>query len=608
MSGRRPLTDLWQAVRPDRQTLAAATALTLARAGTDVLTPWPLKIAADSVLGTHPGPGWLPSQPAVALGLLACLMLVFAGTGFTLAAAAARRWAAISQNATFRLRTALLNRMLKSRVGAVESRPSGEWVARLAGDTSRVGSGLVQAAGELATAITTLGALLAIITWLLPAAGLLATMAIAVFGTYVGWRSRHVRQAVRQARRADSRLLSLALEALREIRQVLALRADGHMRRHYRTLARQSREANRTAAELALTLGPAASLFGMTMVAGILWMGGRAVLQHHLTVGGWVVLVAYMRSLVAPSRSLAKLAGQISAAWVSLDRLGELYALPLTASPRASCPMTRGALSLAQVSFAYGPGEPVLRNVSLTLDPGQRVAIVGPSGVGKSTLVALLLGFYLPDSGRITLDGLDLRDWPPKMLRAQLGWVRQDPHLLAGSVLDNMTLGIPRARREDVLALIEQLELGPVFSRLAAGLETPVQEGGANLSGGQRQAVSLIRVMLRNPPVLLLDEPAAALDLPTQHQLLESLARIIENRTTLIITHHPAPLRLASRIYRLEAGHLILKTPETAARFREGRGLGETDAPAPEGGPRYPFAPECVQRHPAASPRPTQTL
>lgn len=297
----------------------------------------------------------------------------------------------------------------------------------------------------------------------------------------------------------------------------------------------------------------------MLFTALALYAGGAKVLRGNMTPGELVVLISYLRALITPSRTLAKMTGQVSIAMASLDRVRELIDAPLPTHAPGQVFLVEAPLGIQirNVQFTYpNQREPVLTDVNLDLPPGRRVAILGQSGIGKSTLISLLLGFFNPTAGLIQVGPKDIRHWPAKRLRWIMAWVNQDPYLFSMTVWQNIAAGHPKAQREDAVRIVRELGLEHLLSRLPQGFDTIVTEGGSNLSGGQRQTVAIARAVLREAPILLLDEPASGLDPDSQETIMRALSRVVEGHTALIITHQTLPLSLAEEFYILRDGRL----------------------------------------------------
>jgi ATP-binding cassette subfamily B protein/subfamily B ATP-binding cassette protein MsbA len=335
---------------------------------------------------------------------------------------------------------------------------------------------------------------------------------------------------------------------------------EDRQQRRFQEFAADAIRVNRREAGATAMLGLAANGLATVGMAAILWQGGRHVLSGQLSVGQMLVFVAYLTSLQDQLRIMTEAYGSFQSARGSLDRVMEVLDVERDVVDRPgarSVPAVRGAIRLECVSFGYDPGQPVLRDVSLEVKPGQTLALVGPTGAGKSTLVGLVPRFYDPWRGRVLVDGFDVRDLTVRSLRSHIALVLQEPFLFPLSVADNIAYGRPTANRAEIEAAARVANAHAFIERLPHGYDTLVGERGATLSGGERQRLSIARAVLKDAPILLLDEPTSALDAETEALLLEALERLRKGRTTLIIAHRLSTIRRADCIAVLENGTIV---------------------------------------------------
>jgi ATP-binding cassette subfamily B protein/subfamily B ATP-binding cassette protein MsbA len=306
---------------------------------------------------------------------------------------------------------------------------------------------------------------------------------------------------------------------------------------------------------------------GLTTTAGtafVLYFGGQRVLSGALSVGSLLVFLAYVRSMMSASRGLLGIYGSLKATEASIDRVLEVLdagegiwdapgAKPLPTPPTG----VRGHVRLEGVTFGYEPGRPVLRDLTLDVSQGETIALVGSTGAGKSTLVSLIPRFFDPWEGRVSLDGVDARSVQLASLRAQVSLVLQEPFLLPLTVAENIAYGCPGASRNEIVAAAAAANADEFIRQLPDGYDTVLGERGATMSGGQRQRLAIARALLKNAPVLILDEPTSALDAETEALVLEALERLMKGRTTLIIAHRLSTIRNADRIVVLDDGAIV---------------------------------------------------
>ncbi len=302
------------------------------------------------------------------------------------------------------------------------------------------------------------------------------------------------------------------------------------------------------------------SIIGAISTATTVFFGAWQVLKARMTPGDLLIFVSYMKNLYSPIKDLSKLSAQFSQAMVSAQRIADLLGIEPEIQDRPDTIKVshlQGDIRLEHVSFSYLEGCPVLQNLSFQIAPGQRIGVVGPSGAGKSTLVSLLLRLYQPSRGTILLDGINLADYERESLRRQIGVVPQDTLLFRASVADNIAYGIEQATREQIIEAAREANAHNFIMDLPDGYETIVGERGSTLSGGQRQRICLARALVKQPSILILDEPTASLDHRSATYVREAIARIHANRTTIVITHHFVGMELFDHVYVLDQGRVV---------------------------------------------------
>jgi ABC-type multidrug transport system fused ATPase/permease subunit len=276
-----------------------------------------------------------------------------------------------------------------------------------------------------------------------------------------------------------------------------------------------------------------------------------------MTVGALTVYLSYLTKFFKPVKDLATTTNAIAQAAVGADRVREILDTDtiLPERPDALEPASlKGSIAFEHVAFGYSEDSPVLKDVSFSIEPGQMVGIVGPTGSGKSTVVSLIPRFYDPNKGTVTIDGRDVRDYKINSLRGQIGYVLQDTVLFRGTILENIAFGRPKATRDEIVQAATLANADEFIARMPKGYDTMVGERGSTLSGGQRQRLGIARVMVRNSPILLLDEPTAALDSESEKLVIEALERLMKGRTVITIAHRLSTIRDADKIVVIEGG------------------------------------------------------
>jgi subfamily B ATP-binding cassette protein MsbA len=305
-----------------------------------------------------------------------------------------------------------------------------------------------------------------------------------------------------------------------------------------------------------------------------MWFGATHVLEGHLTTGDMVVFFAYVTNLYSPMKALARLSYVTSKASVGAERIADILSVRSEVTDRQGArevSRLRGEIRFSDVSFEYQSGQPVLSRINLRIAPGEKVAIVGATGAGKSTLISLVPRLYDPSGGAVSIDGEDIRQYSVQSLRSQISLVLQDSLLFSGTIRENIAFGRPDASDEDILAAAVVANAADFIDALPDGYETLVAEGGTTLSGGQKQRIAIARAILRDSSILILDEPTSGLDAASERTVLDALESAARGRTTLLIAHRLTTVRLADRIIVLDQGRIVEEGPHQELLSRGGK-------------------------------------
>jgi ABC-type multidrug transport system fused ATPase/permease subunit len=561
----RRLFSYWQTAK--RQTVIGGILLVVA-AAIDLLQPWPIKWLVDYVFGSHTPPAWLGSILPVlatdnmAAGITAvCIsILVLAllhrstatfGHFFLIRAGA---------NVVQQVRCHACDHLHRLSLAYHDRRKVGDSLYRVAYDSHAAQSLLNGALVPIATgALVLVGA--AIVMFRIDAPLTLATMAVApLFFFIIRGFSRRIDEESRRYHENESALVSTVQESLSSIRAIQAFTLEPETRSRFRAQSEQSLHANQRMTRTQLIYSACAGFAVSIGTALVVWVAGQQVMRGQMSVGDILIFLAYLGMLYQPMSTFSQSASVIQSARAQLERVFEIIdAVPdIKDRPNAiALRSVRGQVEFQNVSFEYEPGRPVLRELNLTLEPGQVVAVVGRTGAGKTTLASLLLRFYDPTSGAILLEGHDLRDLQLAWLRRQVSVVLQDPILFSATVADNIAYGKPGATLDQIREAAQRAQADEFIAKLPEGYNAILGERGVNLSGGQRQRLSIARAFLKNAPILILDEPTSALDTHTEEALLECLQELMRNRTTFIIAHRLSTVSRAHRIIVLDDGRII---------------------------------------------------
>jgi ATP-binding cassette, subfamily B, bacterial len=554
-------------LRPYRLSLAGGALLVLLVAATDIATPWPLKVIVDHVLRGEPlgsgfeglfGP-WAGDPDLILAGAVIALLAI-TGIGALANYLSTSTLDGIGERVMAELRARIFSHLQRLSLTYHDRQRVGDLTSRITGDVNHVQDMLIASLSVLAPNLTVL---LGIVVVMFVADPTFTFVAIAVapvlfVSTYVF--TRRIKRAAKVARRMDGEVASVATETLSSIRVVQAYTGEP---RHSRLF--QDRITDRLAAGLRVVglqakFSPIVDMIAAVGTALVMWVGARRVLAGEMSLGLLLVFLTYISQLYRPMRHLSKLATVVSRGQASADRVLEILASDVRVEERAdaiTAPRFKGEIEFGRVSFGYEAGRPVICDLSLRARPGEVIAIAGHTGAGKSTLVSMVPRFFDPWSGEVRIDGHDVRTFTLASLRRQISLVLQDSILFHGSIYDNIAYGTEQPSRDAVLAAAEAAYVDEFAATMPDGYDTVVSERGATLSGGQRQRIAIARAIVRDAPIVILDEPTSNLDSLSERRVMEGLQSLMTGRTVLIIAHRMSTLHLADRVYLLDRGRIV---------------------------------------------------
>jgi ABC-type multidrug transport system fused ATPase/permease subunit len=452
--------------------------------------------------------------------------------------------------------TRLVTRSLEFHAGS----RVGDLLTRLTGDVVVVENLMVSGGLEILRSVLTLLYFGTALVYLSPRLALVVLLTVPVFGLVAWAYTNRVRDAARAARRLDGEAASIAEEALANVPLVQALDRTAYESERFRGAATRFFDAVMRRARLRASFAAMVDAVPVLGTMAVFFVGTQELIAGRITLGSLVAFVSYLGSLYTPVRTLARLSNQAQAAGASAERLVDLLDPdpgPQEAADAVTLPPVSGDVRFEGVTFGYTAGRPVLSDVSFEIRPGEMVALVGPSGAGKSTVVKLLLRLYDPDSGRIAVDGRDLRRVTFASLRDQIALVLQDPYIFDGTVRENLRYGRLDATDAEIEAAARLANAHAFVTALPAGYDTDVGAKGVRLSGGQQQRLAIARALLRDAPILVLDEATSSLDSESEALIQEALERLTARRTTLVIAHRLSTVRRADRILVLDEGRIV---------------------------------------------------
>lgn len=553
-------------LRPRWKLAALGVLITLLSVGAGLLAPWPLKILFDSVLGNHPLPSFL-ARPLDWLGVsrfgllivavLAGLLVTLLDSAFTVLNSYVST--KLEQSMILDFRGDLFQHAQRLSLAFHDKKRAGGLIYAI-NFQADAAAGLVMALQPLAQSALTLVGMFWVLMFIDRQLALLSLIVVPFLYYSVGYYIKHIQTRLMEVKNMEGETISIIHEAISMMRVIVAFGREGHEYRRFRTLgeravgARVKLTVRQTLFSLAVNLTTAA---GTALVLGF---GAYFALQGRLTGGDLLVVMAYIAAVYQPLESISYTLGSLQDQIVSLriafnllDTKPEIKDAP----DALTIERAQGHVKFEGVNFSYGGRTGTLKNISFEAQPGEVIGIVGQTGAGKSTLVSLLPRFYDPKEGRILLDGHDIQQLTLSSLRAQISIVLQDPLLFSGTIADNIRYGNLEASMEEIIEAAKAANAHDFIMRLPEQYETQLGERGVQISGGERQRVSIARAFLKDAPILILDEPTSAIDSKTEAVILEALERLMEGRTTFMIAHRLSTIRNADRILALAHGELV---------------------------------------------------
>jgi ABC-type multidrug transport system fused ATPase/permease subunit len=579
--------------------LAVAAVSTVAVVAAYLARPFPLAIAVDRILGDHGGrPFELSSGDWKLLVILAGSVLLIALVNALGSHLADDRLENAAERIVHRLRVATYSRLQRLSLAFHDRQHTGDLVRRVTGDVEAVGSLFSNSLGTLASSGILLAGMLIVSLIIDPLLALTAFAAAPVLALAAFRFAPRARYNAQRQRAALRELASLSGESISSMRAVKALGAE---RFEEERLERKSEEIQglaRAASRVEGRFSGIIDTLGAIALALVIVVGVLRVAAGAVSAGELIVMYTYARRIDRPLRALARGAAKASRSLARAESVAEVLAAEELEEDRPGAyrgPRARGELELRDVSFAYVPDRPAITELSLRVDAGQKVALVGPPGAGKSTVAALMARLYDPSSGQVLIDGRDARDCAVAWLREQFGLVLQETILFTGTVAENIAYGL-EAEPSEVVSAAEAAGAHEFISQLPEGYDTDLGPRGVGLSGGQRQRIAIARTLLRDPPILVLDEPTTGLDAESEASVLEGLEGLMRDRTTVIIAHSPALAAVADRGLAMEGGRIVADGP--AQEVLRERGHAEPRRPRRRAPRPMPAGDEALPRMP----------
>jgi ATP-binding cassette, subfamily B, bacterial len=557
-------------VRPHWKALTIALVAMLGEAVTDILEPWPIKIVVDNIQQSHKLPGRLGGVITGLFGQNHYAVLNFAVAAVAVIAIVGAvssyfekyLTTSVSQWVGHDLRRTLYQHIQWLSLAEHDESRTGDLITRVTSDIEVV-QDFISAAllGILVNALTLVG-MIGVMFYLNWRFTLIALSVSPVLFLVVYYYTRRIKRASRAVRKKESELLSLVEEVLTSIRVVKAFAREEYEQKRFESESLENVEAGLQARSVKAKLAPVVTVIVAIGTCLVLWYGARLALVGHLTIGTLIVFLLYLGKMYKPMRDLSKMTDTVSKATVGYERIQEVLEIEsrVQDEPGArKAPKFKGQIEFAHVSFNYGGDKEkqVLKDITFKIEAGQVAAFVGPSGAGKTTLLSLIPRFYDPVSGHVVIDGTDIRRYRLKSLRDQISFVLQDTLLFRATIWENIAYGKPSASPKEIKRAAKLANAQEFIEEMADGYDTMVGERGVTLSGGQRQRIAIARAVIRDTPILILDEPTVGLDAASEQSVIEALDNLMKGRTSVVIAHHLDTIRHADVIFVIKDCELV---------------------------------------------------
>ena len=541
---------------------AALVVTTSIRIVLSIYVPYTTKFLIDSAL----------AKDIASLAFWSLAFLILALSNWAVGFVSSYSTSYLGSRLMYDLRNSMYRHLHRVKLSVVVGEPVGKLVSRLTNDVDTVGNVATSGLLETIADVITIGGAMFMMWSLSPQLSLVCYLLIPLTIVANAYFIRKAREAYRETRR---RIAEVTSRISQDIAGASVVQAFSFRRRRnieeFRRINEENLRANVHAAMITSSLSPVMGIIHASSIALILWYGGSLVQQGLLTIGTLMAFYGYVDMFFRPIRTLVLFFSTLQSTLAATERIFTFLDSEVEREEgEVEEPPKRGEVEFRRVTFGYEEGVPVLREVSFKVNPGERVALVGPTGAGKTTLVNLLLRFYEPWSGEILIDGVDVRRYKLSALRGAIVMVPQEPVLMSGTILDNILLANPRATVEEVELALRTLGLEELIKSLPEGLHTRVLEGGKNLSVGQRQVISFVRALLANPCILVLDEATSSVDPYTEAKLQAALNKLARGRTTIIIAHRLQTVVNADRIVVLQDGRVVEEGTHDELLRREG--------------------------------------
>jgi subfamily B ATP-binding cassette protein MsbA len=534
----------------------------------DILQPVPIKIAIDNVVLGKPVKHWIAAWLSSPFGAGRAEMLNFAVAAVVIIAvlnavssyAQSLSMTSVGQWVMHDLRSTLYHHIQRLSLSYHDASQTGDLISRVTNDIDTVQGFITSTLMDTIVDGLTLLIMVSIMfyfNWQFTLVALSVTPFLFIF---VYKYTHRIKKATRAVRKKESEIVSKIQEVFSSIRVVKAFAREKYEKKRFKEVSMETVELALRARALKAGLSPGVQLITATGTALVLWFGVRLVISGTMSLGDLTIFISYVGKLYSPIRGLSKLPDTFSKPAIAFERIQEVMDIEIKNPGRErphKAPEFKGRIDFENVSFGYTPERLILKDVNLTIEPGQIAAFVGPTGAGKTTIISLIPRFYEVTSGTICIDGENVRSFRLKSLRRQLGFVLQETLLFRAPVWQNIAYGRPTATREEIIEAAKLANAHDFIEQMPDGYDTVVGERGVTISGGQRQRIGIARAVIRGAPILILDEPTSGLDTVSEAIVFDALHRLMVGKTCIVITHRLATIRKAHVIFVLKDGQIV---------------------------------------------------
>jgi ATP-binding cassette, subfamily B, bacterial len=547
-------------VRPHWKALAVAVVAVVGETLASILDPWPIKIVVDNILKAKTLPGVLGrivtstfgQGPYAVLNFAVAAVAVVAIVGAVSAYFEKYLTTSVSQWVGHDLRRTIYHHIQRLSLAEHDKTRTGDMITRVTTDIEAIQDFIESALLGILVDVLTLAGMIGVMFFLNWRFTLIALSVMPVLFVVVYRYTRRIKKASRAVRKKEGDLLSIVEEVLTSIRVVKAFAREDYEEERFETESLANVDAGLQARNLKARLVPVVAVIVAVGTCLVLWYGARLALAGSLSAGVLIVFLLYLGNMYKPMRDLSKMTDTVSKAMVGYERIQEVLDIESVVRDMPGArpaPKFTGQIEFKNVTFGYAPDKPIIKDVSFKIAPGQVAGIVGPSGAGKTSIVSLIPRFYDPASGQVLIEGADMRKHTLRSLRDQISFVLQDTLLFNTTIWENIAYGKPGASPDEIKRAAELANASEFIEAMPKGYDTMVGERGVTLSGGQRQRIAIARAVIRDTPILILDEPTAGLDAASEQTVMEALEKLMKGRTSVVIAHRLGAIRHADVIF-----------------------------------------------------------